>query len=182
MDSLTATSGEASQPEHDDLNVNANLQVGDVDVAGGNPVPVTVGADDTWTVAHTQDETADDSDKEFAVTAAQLWQILFVWVEFTTTADAGDRQIVLQFQDGAADVIGEIRAGIVQADTITRNYMFAPALADLEAFRDTDFLMTPLPPTLLLPATYVLRVYDNNAVQVAADDMIVQIQYAWKTI
>jgi hypothetical protein len=32
---------EAIQDTHDDLNVNANMQVGDVDVANGNPVPVS---------------------------------------------------------------------------------------------------------------------------------------------
>lgn len=33
---------EVVQPNPDDLNVNANIQVGNVDVAVGNPVPVTV--------------------------------------------------------------------------------------------------------------------------------------------
>ena len=32
---------EVVQPLHDDLNANANLQVGNVDVANGNPVPVS---------------------------------------------------------------------------------------------------------------------------------------------
>ena len=30
---------EVIQPTHDELNANANLQVGDADVANGNPVP-----------------------------------------------------------------------------------------------------------------------------------------------
>lgn len=30
-----------TQPTHDELNLNANIQVGNVDVAGGNPVPVS---------------------------------------------------------------------------------------------------------------------------------------------
>lgn len=29
------------QPTHDNLNANANIQVGDADVANGNPVPVS---------------------------------------------------------------------------------------------------------------------------------------------
>lgn len=32
----------ASQDTHDDLNANANIQVGDIDVSGSNPVPVSV--------------------------------------------------------------------------------------------------------------------------------------------
>lgn len=31
----------SEQPVHDNQNVNANMQVGDTDVSGGNPVPVT---------------------------------------------------------------------------------------------------------------------------------------------
>ena len=37
----TQDSVEALQSTHDNLNVNANLQVGDTDVANGNPVPVS---------------------------------------------------------------------------------------------------------------------------------------------
>ena len=34
----------ASQATHDDLNANANMQVGNVDVGGGNPVPMSASA------------------------------------------------------------------------------------------------------------------------------------------
>ena len=39
--SSTQDSVEVLQDTHDDLNVNANIQVGDVDVSNGNPVPVS---------------------------------------------------------------------------------------------------------------------------------------------
>lgn len=42
LSGVTRASGEVVQPAHDDLNANANLQVGDVDVSAGNPVPVTI--------------------------------------------------------------------------------------------------------------------------------------------
>lgn len=148
------------------------------EAAGGSSVIIS--ADDVWTPALAADETADDSDKSFTVTANQVWQILWIWVELTTTATVGDRQLVVQLQDNAADVIGEVRVGSVQAASLTRNYMFAPALADLTSFRDTDYLMTPFPPTIILPESYIIRVYDNNAVDAAADDMVVQMGYGWK--
>jgi len=169
---------EVIQPIHDDLNANANIQVADTDVGPANPVPVV----DTWTVALVSDEVANDSDKIITVTAAQLWHILWAWVEFTTTATANDRQIVIEIQDAATDVIAQFRVGAVQAASLTRYYMFAPALADLTAFRDTDYLMTPLPPTMLLTAGQIVRIYDNNAVDAAADDLVIQMQYAWKTV
>ena len=55
---------------------------------------------------------------------------------------------------------------------------FAPGLPDLTAFRDTSYLQTPLPPSLILPAGYDVRVYDNNAVDASADDMVVQMVVA----
>ena len=55
------------------------------------------------------------------------------------------------------------------------------ALADLTAFRDTDYLMTPLPPTLILRAGDQLRVYDNNNVA-GTDDMVVQTQFAEREV
>lgn len=40
----TGTSGEVTQDIHDDLNCNANLQINDIDVSSGNPIPVDIGA------------------------------------------------------------------------------------------------------------------------------------------
>ena len=94
----------------------------------------------------------------------------------------GDRQIVIEIQDSGTDVIGQVRANVVQAASLTRYYMFAASLANLDDFYDTDWLMTPLPPGLILQGGDILRVYDNNAVDAAADDMVVQAQYASRAV
>ncbi len=141
-----------------------------------------IAVSDNWRVSLQSDETADDSDKTFTVPASTEWQILWIWVELVTTVAAGDRQMVIQIQDTGADVIGEIRAGVVQAASLTRNYMFAPAVADLLGFRDTVFLMTPIPPTLILQAGDIVRVYDNAAIAAATDDMVVQMQIASRAV
>ena len=109
------------------------------------------------------------------VTAGYLWHVLWIWLEVTTTATVGDRQIVVQLQDGAADVIGEFRARITQAASLTYNYMFGPSLAQDLAIYDTNFLTVPLVPGLILQAGQVIRVYDNNNVD-ADDDIIIQMQ------
>ena len=127
------------------------------------------------------EETANDSDKSFTVPANTEWMIKSIWVELITTVSAGDRQMEIQIQDDSADVIGSIRAGIVQTASLTRYYLFALGVADLTSFRDTDHLTTPIP-ELWLPASYVLRVFDNAAVDVAADDMVVQIRYASRAV
>jgi len=171
---------EVTQQTHDDLNANANLQVGDADVDAGNPVPVSFTAAD-WAPLLISEETANDSDKSFAVPANRQYQYLSVWVELITTAVVGNRQMVVEIQDGAADVIGQMVAGAVQAASLTRNYLFSPPCADLMGFRNLDFLMTPLG-LWVLPATYILRVYDAAAVDAAADDMVVQIMVAERTV
>lgn len=127
------------------------------------------------------EEAANDSDKSFAVPASTEWIIKSIWVELITTATGGDRQMEIQVQDDSADVIMSMRAGIVQAASLTYTYLFAPNVADLTVLRDVDYLST-LIPELWLPAAYVVRVFDNNAVDAAADDMVVQIRYASRTV
>lgn len=145
-------------------------------IVGGTAAPLRIV--DGWEIELLAQEGLNDSDKHITVPAATLYQILWVWVELTSSAVAGNRQMAVQWQDSSADVIGEVRAGAVQAASLTRYYLFAPAMADLTTFRDTDFLMTPLPPTLILSAGQVLRVFDQNIIAVNADDMVVQIQVA----
>ena len=160
--------------------VDSNIQVNDADVTGANPVPVVL-TGDAWTPLLISEETANDSDKSFTVPANRQYQYLSVWVELISDANVGDRQITIEIQDAAADVIGQVRAGIVQAASLTRNYLFSPPLADLLGFRDTNYLMTPLP-MIVLPATYILRVYDSAAIAAATDDMVVQIMVAQRTV
>lgn len=134
---------------------------------------------DRWAVKLVNSETANDSDKHFTVLAGQMYQVLWVWVEYASSAAAGTRQLVLEIQDAAADVVAQFRVGVTQAASLTYYYMFGPSLADLTAVRDTDYVMTPIPPTLILPEGYRVRVYDNNNIAVAADDMVVQMGVAW---
>jgi hypothetical protein len=133
---------------------------------------------DTWTVTLVSEETLNDSDKTLTVPASTEYQLLSIYIEFQTTATVGDRQIQIDFRDGADDIIGQIRPNVVQAASLTRYYMIAPSLANQVAFYDTDHIQTPLPPTIFLPAGYDIRIRDNNAVDAAADDMILQVMVA----
>jgi hypothetical protein len=153
--------------------VGATGDAADWQVPDGTIGSVTIGAVPGVAVL-VADETADDSDKSLTVPAGYQYHILSVWVELTTTATVGDRQVVVEAQDDSSDVIGQARAGAVQAASLTRYYQFSPSGQDMLAFRDTDYLSVPLP-MWTLPAGYKLRVYDNNAVAAAADDMVVQV-------
>lgn len=129
---------------------------------------------DAWHPSLQADENLNDSDKTLTVPASTEWEILTIWVEFTTTATATVRQIVVEFQDSSSDVIFQMRAGATQDVSLTYYYAFGQGFgAEITSVRDTDFLYIPLP-KIILPAAYIIRVYDNNAVDAAADDLIIQ--------
>ena len=134
-----------------------------------------------WTPSLQADEAADDSDKTFTVPANTEWRVKWIWVEYISSGDAGNRQLALEIQDAGTDVIAQMRAGIVQAASLTRYYLFAPHVTELTAFRDTDYLSTIMP-EWILPAGYIVRVWDNNAVAAAADDVVIQLMVEARTV
>lgn len=136
--------------------------------------------DDGFAPTLVADENLNDSDKLLSVLGNTEWIVKWVWVELTTTAVAGNRQITIEIQDAAADVIGVIKAGVAQAASLTYNYLFAPHVSDLTAVRDSTYVMTPMP-EWILPASYGVRIWDSFARDPAADDMIVQMQVVART-
>jgi len=147
------------------------------DVNSESGFPVTIVNFTDWQIWHESDLTANDNDKTITVPAGYEWQVLWVYVEYTSDANAGNRQLELRILDAGGNTIGQVRPGTTQAASLTRNYMFAPSLADLVGFRDTDYLMTPFPPTVFLPAGYSIQMLDNNNVS-AADDFNFHIHLA----
>ena len=133
-----------------------------------------------WAPSLQADEAANDSDKEFTVTVDKEWHLMWLWVEFASSGSTGNRQVEVQLKDGSDDVLMQLQAGATQAASLTRNYLFAPGTADLTAFRDTSYLTTPIPPTIILPASYDIRVWDNNAVA-NNDDMTLQMMVLERT-
>ena len=139
-------------------------------VAGGVALPVA----DTWTPTVVADVADNDSDKTLTVPASTTWQPLSLFVTLTTSADVGDRQLAVLFTTAADAVLAEVRPNVVQAASVARKYGISLGNPDDSAFYDTDLLRTPLP-LMMLPAGYKIRVYDNNAVAAAADDMHIQL-------
>jgi len=139
---------------------------------------------DRWSPELQVDEAANDSDKSFAVDAGEEWYIESIWVELVTTANAGNREMVVEIQDDSADVIARVKAGVVQAASLTRYYLFSHNVTELTAFRGTAAadLLTTIMPRWYLPATYIIRVYDIAAVDAAADDMAVQMLITKRTV
>jgi hypothetical protein len=135
---------------------------------------------ESWRVALQAEETTNDSDKTFTVPASTEWEILSIWIELSTTATAGNRQITVERQDSTGDVTGKFLAGIVQTASLAKEYMFAPGLQLMTAFVGA-YLSFPLPP-MFLSAGEKVRVYDSAAVDAAADDMVVQMVVAARTV
>lgn len=127
-----------------------------------------------WEPELQNDESVDDSDKEFEVPADEYWLVQWIYVELTTSADAGNRHLVVHILDAADDIIAQFRHGVVQAASTTRYYMFAPHVADLTAFRDTDYLSTTIPKMKLLSG-WKVKIYDEAAIAAGADDMLVHM-------
>jgi hypothetical protein len=148
-------------------------------IRGGELDPVVIVNAIDWTVQLQPNETLGSNDKTFTVPSGRLWQVLWIWVEYTSNATVGDRQLQVAFCDTEDDVIGQLRPNVVQAASLARRYMIGPSLANQAAFYDTDHIQTPMPPTIFLPAGYDVRIRDINEVS-ATDNMVIQMMIAWK--
>lgn len=91
------------------------------------------------------------------------WHVMSVWVEYVSVVGGGNRQVVLEFLDGAGVVHAEFRARVVQAADLTRYYQFGPNLNQDAAFYDTNFLTIPMPPDIILEPLGQVFIYDNNS-------------------
>lgn len=129
---------------------------------------------DDWTPSLQSDTNLNDSDKTFTVPPATQWRIKSIWADFTSTAVVGVRQMTVEIQDGAANVLARIKVGATQIASLNYFYLFSPHVTELTAVRATYYLTTIMP-EWVLPATYVIRVYDSAAIDVAADDMVCRI-------
>jgi len=116
--------------------------------------------------------TANDSDKTISLTTNQFHVLESIYVTYSATATAGDRQLEVQAKNAAGTVVWQVRAGAVQAANTARKYFFAAGAPAASAFIDTEFLYCFMP-SVFLPGNFTVRVFDNNAVDAAADDMVV---------
>jgi len=138
----------------------------------------------TWHPAELVKDTGGDSDsnKEWTVPTARDWHLYHITVVFTTITTEANRQLVVQCLNSDADVIAEAIPGAVQPASKVYTYNFAPGLADMTSFRDTDHMTTPIPGTWVLKAGQVLKVFDESsaAADTESDDIAVYVQGAWR--
>lgn len=135
-----------------------------------------------WQISTTEDITSNDSDKIFTVPANTEWQLLWIWVEYTSSATSGSRLLEIQLQSSGSNVIAQWQTGVTQNENLTYKYLFATGVPDLKTIRDSGFVMTPLMGASFLSAGQKLRIWDNVARDASADDMIVRFEYGYHTI
>ena len=121
----------------------------------------------TWV----RDATLNDSDKSFTVPTGKVHDLKFVYVQFAATATVGSRTVAVVITDGTNEVL-RCTAGSQVTASATARFIFGQTTMD----GYTGTTSEPLP-GCLLPAGYVVRVYDVSAIDAAADDMTVVLHY-----
>jgi hypothetical protein len=153
---------------------------------GDNCHGLVVATNEVWRVAEWYRAAADPigvrNYKEFIIPDHYEIQVLFICVTVTTTGTVGTRQLCIAGYRADGTLIGVLAtAGATQAASLTRYYTFGPGLADLTAFRDTNFLTTPIPVGTIGAQTQRLRVFENKNIA-PLDNVVVSMQYAWRKV
>jgi len=136
------------------------------------------------TVKWVRDAALNDSDKSFTVGTGKMWELLYVAAHITTTATVGNRSIIIYITDGTNIIWKGFGTAAVAA---SQNGTLYTDFGD-GAIRDTnlhfgiagtsiDISLTTWGPKVYLPAGYVVRIFDLNAIDVAADDLTVELHY-----
>lgn len=131
---------------------------------------------ETPLIADTYDATANDSNKTFVVPNNEMWKINHAHIDFVSSAAVGNRIIQMDVINENGNVINSISAGVVQAASLERHYVFLQGI-----FRETAFVngevQVPIAADLYLPPGYSIKFYDVAAIAADADDMTVAFQY-----
>lgn len=122
------------------------------------------------------DVALNDTDKIlFTVPDGEVYDLLTLYCILSTTNVVGSRRLQVQIQDPSGTVIFSVHAKRTQAASITSyKYSFFPGAGGTN---DASYIEdSPLPQPTLIPSGYKLRVYDENGIDAAADDMLLHAQ------
>lgn len=133
-----------------------------------------------------RDDAANDSDKSFTVPAGKVWSLKSVHAELATTATVGNRNLAVSMTDGTNPINIQARsAAIAASKTGVVNVFMGGGF--YSATTQYNPLLTGAVPDIafgasyqyecILPAGYVIRVYDVAAIDPNADDLTVVLHY-----
>ena len=133
----------------------------------------------------TRDAALNDSDKSFTVPAGKIWTAVLSYAQLTASAAVGNRVLMMAITDGtnelynsevtssiAATQVGQliVQFGDVQANSNVHRLLGTPATA-------ANVTRTSNAPDMILPAGYVIHVWDTAAIDAAVDDLTVVLHY-----
>ena len=136
----------------------------------------------TWV----RDATLNDSDKSFTVPAGKVWVLSQVMATLVATATAGNRVLTAMITNGTNAVHTSKPTGNIAASgsgTLCLSTTFSVSTAPHRRISDDAVsasavgLSDSLPYPCVLPAGYVVRVWDVAAIDAAADDLTVVLHY-----
>jgi len=133
----------------------------------------------TWV----RDATANDSDKSFTVPAGKVWVIKSVYHEELCTATVGTRLFWALITNGADVVYRSPGVSLTASQQGAGQYAcgFSSYLTTIPtrtlSGATNNAQNTAFMPDFVMPAGYVVRVYDSATIDAAADDLTVVLHY-----
>lgn len=126
------------------------------------------------------EEAINDSDKSLSVNTdlqARMVRVDGIRVEFTASATIGTRQFSMEVQDGSSDVIysQNFSAATDTAAGASTTWEAIPGEAAAAAI-DGGPLTEFMPREFWLGRDAVLRIYERDAIDAAADDMTIHLR------
>lgn len=132
-------------------------------------------------ITHQREALLNDSDKTFTVPANRIWHLHSVLVDYTATATAGTRLIVIHCRDANDDHVLTVRGHSDPIASEQHIINFAAGYSNEE--NTTDLAVAAFfPMDVILPPGFDVRVFDGAAIDATADDMTVQLAYDEYTV
>jgi len=91
------------------------------------------------------------------------FRALWINVEYTSTASAGNRQVAIQLRNKAGTVLATWKAAITQGNNEVDNYKFFPGTS-LSTAINSNVINIPIPPNLIVEGAHDLYISDLNNV------------------
>jgi len=121
-----------------------------------------------------QDLTLDDSAKAiFTVPAGEVYELLWVHIQVTASAKAGNRQFCVDVIDNSAVLVLQIHTGEFVTANEVWEITWAPSYPLQEDETGVKLMLAPLPSPLSIPTGWTVGVKDYYGVDVAVDHMLV---------
>jgi hypothetical protein len=136
---------------------------------------------DTWRIKHVTEE--DNAGNTILITVPddEEWQILSVYISYTSSANVGNRRISFTASDIGGAGVYYMEAGVLQPASQAYGYVFGSGVPLQVVLPTSKVLTIPIPTTILAPEQYIVGT-DTAAIDAATDGIRMDVQYAYRKI